>query len=456
MPEVSVLGNLLAFVVVVGILVTFHEYGHFWVARRLGVKVLRFSVGFGRPLWRRVAGADQVEYVIAAIPLGGYVKMLDEREGPVPEDERPRAFNRQPVWKRMAIVAAGPIANFVLAVLAFWAMYLIGVNGIRPVVGEVVPDSVAAQAGVRPGDEILSINGEQTPTWQSVSLTLLDEALSGGTVRLELADRSQQVRHAELVLREGQNLLDKGDLLEKLGIKPWRPEIEPVIGGVVAGGSAEQAGLKPGDRIVAVDGQPVKDWSAWVDVVRSHPDQDLTVTVERGGARRLLVLHPAAERDDGEVIGRIGAYPKIDKSRWAQLRVTVRYGPVVGLGRALEKTWDVAALTVRVLWKLVIGEASLSNISGPVTIAEFAGMSAAIGVSAFLGAMALFSVSIGILNLLPVPVLDGGHLLFYTIEWIKGSPVSETTEALGQRIGLALLAALMALALYNDMVRLLD
>lgn len=452
----SALENLLAFVVVVGVLVTFHEYGHFWVARRLGVKVLRFSVGFGRPLWRRVAGRDQVEYVIAAIPLGGYVKMLDEREGPVPEDERARAFNRQPVGKRMAIVAAGPMANFVLAVVAYWAMYLAGVNGIRPIVGEVIPDSVAAQAGMRPHDEILSIDGRQTPTWQSVSLTLLDEALSGGVVHLELTDRSHQVRQAQLVLREGQNLLDDGDLLEKLGIKPWRPRIDPVIGGVVAGGAAERAGLEPGDRVVAVDGQPVEDWSAWVEVVRSHPDQDLTVTIERGGERRLLVLHPALEQEDGEPIGRIGAYPKVDKSRWEQLRVTVRYGPVEGFARALEKTWDVSVLTLRVLWKLVIGEASLSNISGPVTIAEFAGMSAAIGVSAFLGAMALFSISIGILNLLPVPVLDGGHLLFYTIELIKGSPVSEATEAVGQRIGLALLAALMALALYNDMVRLLD
>lgn len=452
----SALENLLAFVVVVGVLVTFHEFGHFWVARRLGVRVLRFSVGFGRPLWRRVAGGDQVEYVVAAIPLGGYVKMLDEREGPVAQSDLSRAFNRQPVWSRMAIVAAGPAANFVLAVFAYWVMYLVGVNGIRPVIGEVIPDSIAAHADIRPGDEIVSINGESTPTWQLVNLTLLDEALSGDTVRLVVQDRSQQVRQPELILDDTRNLLDKGDLLEKLGIKPWRPEIEPVIGGVVDGGAAERAGLQTGDRLVAVDGEPVKDWSEWVDIVRDHPDQDLTVALRRGAERRLLVLHPAREQEGGETIGRIGAYPQIDKSRWEALRVTVRYGPVEGFARALEKTWDVSGLTLRVLWKLVIGEASLSNISGPVTIAEFAGMSAAIGLSAFLGAMALFSVSIGILNLLPVPVLDGGHLLFYLIELIKGSPVSEAAEAVGQRVGLALLAALMTLALYNDLVRLLE
>ncbi len=451
----SILVNILAFVVAVGVLVTFHEFGHFWVARRLGVKVLRFSVGFGRPLWRRVAGADRTEYVIAAIPLGGYVKMLDEREGPVPEAELGRAFNRQPVAKRIAIVAAGPLANILFAVLAYWLMFVIGVNGIRPVVGEVAPDSPAAQAGLQAGDEILAVGGDSTPTWQSTSLALLDQALESGVVRLRVRRQGTDVGPVQLDLRDSRALLGEGDLLDKMGITPWRPRLEPVIGELVPGGAAERSGLEPGDRILSADGVPMEDWSQWVAFVRAHPDERVALEVERAGQRLALSLQIDAKRVEGETIGRIGAYPRVDRSQMERMRVTVRYGPLQAVARALDKTRDVSILTLRVLWKLVTGEAALSNISGPVTIAEYAGVSALIGVSAFLGALALFSISIGILNLLPVPVLDGGHLLYYLVELVKGSPVSEATEAVGQRIGFALLAGLMALALYNDFARLL-
>lgn len=451
----SVLINIAAFVVAVGTLVTFHELGHFWVARKLGVKVLRFSVGFGRPLWKRVAGEDRIEYVIAAVPLGGYVKMLDERETEVPDQDLGRAFNRQPVWKRMAIVAAGPLANFLLAILAYWLMFMLGVSGVRPVIGAPDPGSLAAQAGLQSGDEIVSVNGKPTPTWQNTVIILLEQALETGVVELGVRRERGFPQTVTMDLTDTRSLLADGELLDKVGIAVWRPEVEPVLGRLVDGGAAQRDGLRDGDRILSVDDAPVETWDDWVEVVRANPGKTLTVRIDRNGAMLNVPLKVGSDRDGGETIGRIGAYPKIDADQYDWMRVTVRYGPIEGLGRAVIKTWDISRLTLRVLWKLVIGEASLKNISGPVTIAEFAGVSALIGVSAFLGALALFSVSIGILNLLPVPILDGGHLMYYLIELIKGSPVSDAAEAVGQRIGFAMLAGLMGLAFYNDIVRLI-
>lgn len=451
----SLLVNLLAFIVAIGTLVTFHEFGHYWVARRLGVKVLRFSVGFGKPLWRRVAGKDRTEYVIAAVPLGGYVKMLDEREGSVAPHELSRTFNRQGVWTRIAIVAAGPLANFVFAILAYWLMFMIGMHGLKPVIGEVAPASMAAEAGLKPGDEIVAINRQTTPTWQIASIRLLDQALETGVVELEVRPEGSYPHIVSLDLADTEALLGDGNLLETLGITPWRPKIEAVIGRLVAGGAAERAGLHPGDRLLSANGEPIHHWDEWVKFVRARPNQTVALEVQRNDRRIGLELHIDAKPSHEGDIGRIGAYAHFDPEQLERMRVTVRYGPLEGFANALTKTWDIAVLTIRVLWKLIIGEASLKNISGPVTIAEFAGVSALIGVSAFLSALALFSVSIGILNLLPVPVLDGGHLLYYVIELIKGSPVSEFTQAVGQRIGLAMLVGLMALAFYNDLVRLL-
>jgi regulator of sigma E protease len=451
-----VLINILAFIVVVGVLVTFHEFGHFWIARRLGVKVLRFSVGFGKPLWKTVAGKDKTEYVIAAIPLGGYVKMLDEREGEVTREELDRAFNRQPVSKRFAIVIAGPAFNFILAILAYWLMFMIGVTGIKPVIGTVTPDTIAAQAGLQRGDQILAVNAKRTPTWEIASISLLNEALRGALVRLEVQDSRGNRRNLPLNLGNTRELLAEGDLLGKLGITPWRPTIQPVIGELIEGGAGERGGLLPGDRITLADGVPMTVWKDWVEFVRARPDQVISLELERNNKNVTLELKTDSRMEDGMIIGRIGAYPHIDKEANAAMRVMVRYGPLASLTQALMKTWNISVLTLRVLWKLITGEASLKNISGPVTIAEFAGVSALIGLSAFFGALAIFSISIGILNLLPIPVLDGGHLLYYVIELIKGSPVSETIQAVGQRVGIAILAGLMALAFYNDFARLMD
>jgi regulator of sigma E protease len=450
-----VLINILAFIVAVGVLVTFHEFGHFWVARRLGVKVLRFSVGFGKPLWKTITGKDKTEYVIAAIPLGGYVKMLDEREGEVSTEELDRAFNRQPVSKRLAIVIAGPAFNFILAILAYWLMFMIGVTGIKPVIGAVTPDTIAAQAGLQRGDQILAVNAKRTPTWEIASISLLNEALQSALVRLEVQDSRGNRRNLPLNLENTRELLAEGDLLGKLGITPWRPTIQPVIGELIEGGAGERGGLLAGDRITLADGIPMTSWKDWVEFVRARPDQVISLELERNNKNVTLELKTDSRREGGMIIGRIGAYPHIDKEAAAAMRVMVRYGPLASLAQALMKTWNISVLTLRVLWKLITGEASLKNISGPVTIAEFAGVSAIIGLSAFLGALAIFSISIGILNLLPIPVLDGGHLLYFLIELIKGSPVSETIEAVGQRVGIAMLAGLMALAFYNDFARLM-
>jgi regulator of sigma E protease len=451
----SVLISIIAFAAAVSILVGFHELGHYWVAKRLGVKVLRFSVGFGKALWKHKAGADGTEYVFAAIPLGGYVKMLDEREGPVKPDDLPRAFNRQHVTTRIAIVAAGPLANFLLAIMAYWLMFMLGVTGIKPVVGHITPGTVAAHAGLESGDQIVAANNERTPTWEAANLAIIDQALKQGEVTLTVRDPRGGTRQCVLDVRDPRQLLNAGNLLKTLGITPWQPTIAPVLGKLTADGAARQSGLRPGDRIISANGRVISQWQDWVNFVRAHPNESVSLVINRSGDRMRVNLHTDVVREDGRRIGRIGAYPHVNQARLDAMQVEVRYNPVSAFGMAIGKTWDLSALTVRVLWKLIMGEASLRNVSGPITIAEYAGVSAVLGLSAFLGALAVFSISIGVLNLLPVPVLDGGHLLYYFIELVKGSPVSETAEAVGQRIGLALLAGLMALAFYNDFARLI-
>ena len=445
--------SLLWFLVAIGVLVTVHEFGHFWVARRLGVKVLRFSVGFGRPLWTRRFGRDNTEFTIAAVPLGGYVKMLDEREGPVAPAERARAFNQQPVGTRMAVVVAGPLFNFLFAIAAYWLMFVTGVPGIKPVVGEIAPASVAAGAGFQRGDEILSIDGRDVASWDMALVQLLEAALDRRESEVEVASEKER-RLLVLDLRDAPEVLDKGGVLQNLGLSPWRMPLLPVIDRTLEGGAAAAAGLLPGDRILSADGQAIEHWSEWVDYVQARPGQAIALRVLREQTEIALQLVPEAVEEQGETLGRIGAYVRVPEGGHP-MRTVVRHGPLESVPQALHKTWSMSALTLRTLWAMVTGRASVENISGPISIAQYAGISATIGLAYFLGFLAVVSISLGILNLLPIPILDGGHLMYYCIELFKGSPVSEATQAFGQQVGILLLVALMVLAFYNDLVRLL-
>ncbi|MEO6696515.1 MAG: RIP metalloprotease RseP, partial [Gammaproteobacteria bacterium] len=419
----TILISVAAFVVTLGILITIHEFGHYWFARRLGVKVLRFSVGFGRPLWRRLAGPDQTEYVVAALPLGGYVKMLDEREGEVPPEQLHRAFNRKSVGRRAAIVFAGPLFNFLFAILAYWIMFVIGVDGVKPVVGEIQPASFAAQAGLKNGDEIVTVGGKPTPTWEAVLFILLDKVYDKGEIVLEVRDQDAQRRQHTLDLRGAPKGLDRGDLLENLGIRPVRPVLPPVIGEVEKGGAAEVAGLAKGDKILNADGAAIRNWDDWVNSVRSRPNQVIKVQIERAGALLTLEVKPAAIKAQTGTIGRIGAAPEPPTEIPTALRAVTRYNPAEALLRAGAKTWEMSALTLLVLGKMVTGQAALENLSGPLSIAQYAGYSAQDGLASFLRFLAIVSVSLGVLNLLPIPVLDGGHLLYYLVEAVSGRPI---------------------------------
>ena len=455
----SIFYSILAFVAAIGILVTIHEYGHFWVARLCGVKVLRFSVGFGKPLWVKKAGLDQTEYVLAAIPLGGYVKMLDEREGDVAEEELPRAFNRQPVSKRFAIVVAGPVFNFLFAIAAYSLMYINGVNGIKPYIGEISNPSIAQSAGVQQKDLILSVNGIQTLSWEKARLTLMQEAIGEPLLNIQVQGKDLQIRDLQLDI-SGLNFLqdEKTDLLKQMGFGMWRPQIPPQIDEVIAGGAAEAAGLKAGDRITSLNGEIITNIRQWVDIIRANAEVEMPLVVRRDGQTVILSISPRPKMDDGKQIGYIGVknVVVIPEELRQQLRVVEQHGLIDATIEAVNKTWQMSVLTLKVLGKLIIGEASVKNLSGPITIAKYAGLSAQIGLEQFFSFLAIISISLGVLNLLPVPMLDGGHLMYYCIEIIKGSPVSEGFEAVGQRIGMALLMMLMTIAIYNDVLRLVE
>ncbi|HUT41327.1 MAG TPA: RIP metalloprotease RseP [Gammaproteobacteria bacterium] len=452
----SVLFSLLAFILAIGVLVTVHEFGHFWVARRLGVKVLRFSIGFGKPLWKKTFGADRSEFVIAALPLGGYVRMLDEREGEVAPEELPRAFNRQPVSTRVAVVVAGPLFNFLFAIAAYWLMFVVGIPGLRPVVGDVTPGSYAAQAGIVAGDEIIAIQGAPTPTWESAVMSLLDASLDErDAIELNVRDPGGVERDLQARLVQSAELLEKGGVLRNFGLAPW--QLPAVLDELVAGEAAERGGLRSGDHILAADGKPIAGWNDWVEYVRARPEQSIQVEVQRDGATNVLELVPKRVTEGGKAHGFIGASVRLpDAGQHATMRVVVRHGPLEALPAAVGKTWEVTTLTLRTLWKMLTGKASVENLSGPISIARYAGESAAVGLTTFLAFLGIVSVSLGVLNLLPIPVLDGGHLLYYLVEMVKGSPVSEAAQLAGQKVGIFLLLMLMSVAFYNDLVRLID
>lgn len=450
---------VLAFVVALGILVAIHEYGHFWTARTLGVKVLRFAVGFGRPIWKRT-GADGTEYVVAMIPLGGYVKMLDEREGDVDPAEAERAFNRQSVWTRIAIVAAGPIANFLLAIAAYWLMFVIGISGLAPRMDTPVVGSPAERAGVVAGSEIVGVGTRDTPSWESVRLAMLDSVLAspGEPVMLRVRGSNGVLSDVSLSVDARGTLENGSDIVADAGLRAWLPPLAPVIDVVSPGEAAAAAGLMPGDRIVAVEDDEVQTWSDWVQHIRGNPGEPLRLQIERDGAEQALTIIPGVRGEGEGRYGFIGASARADDAYLQaveSLQTVDRHGPLEAVSKAVAQTWHMTSLTVQMIGKLITGQAALENVSGPLTIAQFAGESASVGIDHYLKFIALISVSLAVLNLLPVPVLDGGHLLFFAIEVVKGSPLSERMQLLGQQIGLALLAGLMCLAFYNDILRLL-
>ena len=447
--------TLLAFAGAIALLVVFHEFGHYWVARRCGVKVLRFSVGFGKVIYSKRFAGNDTEWVISAIPLGGYVKMVDEREGEVATVDLPYAFNRQPVLRRMAIVVAGPVANFLLAIVLYWGLFMHGVPGLKPTLGDVPPGTPAALAQMQSGETLLSINGDPVPSWQELHWRLLELGLNQKTANIEARSANGvSLFHAlDLSALEAKDL--DGNFLDKLGLHVYQPEVLPILGSIAPDSVAHRAGLQAGDKILRANGAAMQRWKDVVEVIRAHPGLSLQLDVWRNESAIRISIVPEAVSESGKTVGKIGAGPKLDEAAWQALFTEVSYAPLQALTQSLRKTWETSAISLKMMGKMVIGEISIKNLSGPITIADYAGQSAKIGWVAYLGFLALISISLGVLNLLPIPLLDGGHLLYYVAEWIKGSPVSDQTWEIGQKIGIALLGTLMVFAIYNDINRLI-
>jgi len=446
---------LLAFVVVLGVLIVVHEFGHYVAARWCGVRVLRFSVGFGHALWQRRLGKDGTEWAIGIFPLGGYVKMLDEREGEVAPEERVRAFNRQSVGKRSLIVAAGPAANFVLAILVYWAVFMHGSDELLPILGTPPVASPAAIAGVVNGEQVRTIDGQAVATWNDLRWTLLRKAASQESADLEVINEQREIAVRRLPLQAAGDEGWEGDALDRLGIRFFRPDLPPVIGKVMPGSPGEVAGIRSGDMILAVDGVEVRNWHDFVLQVRGAGDRQVRIDLSRNGAAVAVDVVPEAISERGKRIGRIGV-AVADNRDGREVRVFVRYGFLAAGGKALAETWDKSVFSLVMLGKMVTGEVSWRNLAGPVTIADYAGQSARLGVDYYLKFMALISISLGVLNLLPIPVLDGGHLLYHIIEVVRRRPLTERAMEIAQQIGLSILFVLMAFAFFNDMNRLLS
>ena len=455
----SVVWQALWFIVAVSVLVTVHEFGHYWVARRLGFKVLRFSVGFGKPLLSKVAGPDRTEYVIASIPLGGYVKMLDEREGPVPAADLHRSFTRKPPWQRILVLVAGPAFNILFAIVVLWGMFWwTGTDEAKPIVGEVAPSSVASQAGLRKGDEIRAINGAPVVGQRDVVFDLLDAMSSQGNAALSVRGSDGGTRVATLSVPDSAQrvrLTEPAELFRGLGFEFWLPPVPPVLGVVDSDGPAARAGLKAGDRIVSIGGTPTADFNDVVKRIKPHPGESFDLTYSREGMEHTVAVRVASEDGgDGKVVGRIGvkvAQPSVTLPDSFFLHTD--FTLMGALGRATEEAWSMTVIQGRLVARMLTGHVSVKNLSGPLSIAEYAGESADAGAASFLEFLVLISLSLGFLNMLPIPILDGGQIVFQAVEWLKGSPLSERAQAFGTQVGIALLILLMGVALFNDIAR---
>ncbi len=456
----EILQAIFAFIVAVGALIAIHEFGHYWAARRCNVLVLKFSIGFGRPLFKRQFGEDETDFVVGVVPLGGYVSMLDERQfepGKVPESLRPRAFNNRPLRERCAITVAGPLFNLLFAVAAYWLINIIGITGLKPVADQVTPGSPAAQAGLADGDEILSVGGKETPTWRSAREALMVSVLRRESSTVAVRSPSGYERLLELNLAAvPADQAAASSLLDLLGVTPHRPALAAVLGTVTGSGAAAQAGLKAGDRIIEVDGAPVQDWAHWVSLIQAGANTAMEVQAERNGVQRRVVMTPQEKSSaDGNKVGYAGVAPDLNQRIDPSMLAVESYPVHIALAKGVVKTLDMSVLTLQMLGRMVIGQVSLDNLSGPITIAHLAGRTAQLGLVTFLSFLAIVSISLGVLNLLPIPMLDGGHLMYYAFEFFKGSPVSEATQLVCQKVGIALLFCLMSLAIYNDIARLL-
>ena len=437
------LTSLLAFVVAISVLVAIHEYGHYIVGRWAGMKVLRFSIGFGRPLWTWVRGADKTEYCIAAIPLGGYVRFLDGREGPVEPEDEGRAFNHRPVPARIAVLLAGPFFNFLFAIFAYWLLAMDGVPALRPAIGEVAPQSYAAMAGVETGDQIVAIGETETDSWQQTLMAMFDTMVADGHIPMTLEDQRGHRREAIInVGEDSARLTEPGLLFDGIGFQPGAPPV--VLDEPIENGAAADAGIRKGDRIVSVDRKPILGFGDLVDAVVERPDERVEIGVIRDGRLQRIDVLIGSREVEGERSGFLGVRALLDE-----------LGPLAAVPNAIENTWSQTMFTLRMLGRMVTGDVSIKNISGPINIAQFAGDSAQRGLRYFLGFLAMISISLGVLNLLPVPVLDGGQIVFQSIEGIKGSPLSERSQILGQQVGILALILLMSFAFYNDIARIL-
>ncbi len=450
----DLLHTLFYFAIAIGVLVSIHEFGHFWVARKVGVKVLRFSIGFGKVLWSYQKNPNTTEYVLSAIPLGGYVKMVDEREGEVSDADLPYAFNRKSVWARIAIVAAGPLFNLILAIALFWSVLVIGETGIKPILGSVAPSTLVSAAGFAEGDQILSVNGKLTPTWTAAMSSIFAAALEGEEsikVAVKTIDDQESVRLLTVAASDAQ----KPEVLyERLGFKAWSPKLKPIVGKVLPDSSALASGLQAGDLIISADGAIMEDWLQWVDTVKINPNVAIKLIIERDGVQLPIIITPKEVITEQKKVGKIGASVMVPDALIKSVSVEYALSPIEAIPVALDMTWSYATTTLKMMGRMFVGSASVENLSGPISIAQYAGQSATMGLVHFIKFMGLVSVSLGVLNLLPVPVLDGGYLLFFALEAVRGRPVSEKVQAFFQKIGMTMLLSLMTLAMFLDVQRL--